>query len=94
MCILLIFHNLIKYNYLFMYLFFRLRLLKDKPYSQAEAEMASGMGSFTIQVTHNGKPIANNKKTEKVAKTASSMDTFSPVSLTNTSNVMEGLNIG
>ena len=77
-----------------MYLFFRLRLLKDKPYSQAEAEMASGMGSFTIQVTHNGKPIANNKKTEKVAKTASAMDTFSPASLTSTSNVMEGLNIG
>ena len=70
-----------------------MRLLKDKPYSQAEAEMASGMGSFNIQVTHNGKPIAN-KKTEKVAA-MSAMDTFSPASsLTSTSNVMEGLNIG
>ena len=73
---------------------FRLRLLKDKPYSQAEAEMASGMGSFTIQVTHNGKPIDKNNKTEKLMKTIA-MDTFSPSSsVASTSNVMEGLNIG
>ena len=27
---------------------FRLRLLKEKPYTQKEAEMAAGMGSYTI----------------------------------------------
>ena len=70
-----------------------MRELKDKPYSQAEAEMAAGMGSFTIQVTKQGKPLNNNLAKAKNASSA--MDTFSPASsVTSTSNIMEGLNIG
>jgi len=71
----------------------RMRELKDKPYSQAEAEMAAGMGSFTIQVTKQGKSLNNN--VSKVKNASSAMDTFSPASsVTSTSNIMEGLNIG
>ena len=72
-----------------------MRELKDKPYSQAEAEMAAGMGSFTIQVTKQGKPLNNNTAASKVKNLSASMDTFSPASsVTSTSNIMEGLNIG
>lgn len=69
----------------------RLRLLKDKPYTQAEAELAAGMGSFNIQVTYKGKPLPNQTQ----ISTSNSMDTFSPMtSITSTSNVMDGLSLG
>lgn len=68
-----------------------MRLLKDKPYSQAEAEMAAGMGSFNVNVTYRGKPLPNQNKIKNASNV---MDTLSPLSnLTSTTEVMEELNI-
>jgi len=70
--------------------------MKDKPYSQAEAELAAGMGSFSVHVTRNGKLLDTNNKNVNKTKRAASMDTLSSPasSLVSTSTVMEGLSIG
>ena len=75
-----------------------MRSLKEKPYSQAEAELAAGMGSFTVQ--NINKP-SSNKKIEKmvddnvISQKMDDDNMMSPAStLTNAANTMEELSIG
>lgn len=67
----------------------RMRSMKEAPYSQAEAELAAGMGSYTVKI----KPSVN--QSEHDAKNTNNMDVLSPAStVTNTASVMDSLTIG
>ena len=48
-----------------------MRLLKDKPYTQEEAEMAAGMGSYTVSPKI---PNQNLQKIIQMDSTASTAD--------------------
>lgn len=66
-----------------------MRVLKEKPYSHAEAELAAGMGSYNVAEIK--KKIAVNTSFER--KTTID-DIASPAStITNTANIMETLDI-
>ena len=68
----------------------RIRLLKDKPYTQAEAEMAAGMGSYTVSTSdHDLPPIleANLNTRTSINKVSHSKN------MTDTANIMEALDI-
>jgi len=67
----------------------RVRLLKDKPYTQAEAELAAGMGCYTIKPSapKTVKPKGNDMMDD-------ASDILSPAStMTNAAMDLEGLNI-
>lgn len=62
----------------------RIRLLKDKPYTQAEAEMAAGMGSYTISTSDHVLPPILEVNLTKVSHNKN---------MTDTANTMETLDI-
>ena len=62
----------------------RIRLLKDKPYTQAEAEMAAGMGSYTVSTSDYVLPPILEVNLTKVSHNKN---------MTDTANIMETLDI-
>lgn len=70
----------------------RVRLLKDKPYTQAEAELAAGMGSYTIKAT--APKTSKLKSNDTIENESITADILSPSStMSNAAMDLEGLNI-
>lgn len=68
-----------------------MRLMKEEPYSQAEAEAAAGMGSYILKI-NTKKNELKEKKSKK--KTKISDDVLPPASnLSATVNIFESLSM-